>query len=213
VVLHRRTNCILSRRTTRPNLKCDDTHNAGLCTSRKVRSTIFLMQLPDTSSLELFHKEWPVIKAVPYSFAICVFVAALIIWLVIWLMHRERMGRDRHAIEHLEREIKRLTNLALERTANNAPSDRAAASIGGGQHIEVNPRIFQSAVQNLHPQELKPNFKLKVQKLLTDRLQRWISVSDGTALFIKLHIVNHSPAPSNVSEVAHFISNFRARTK
>jgi len=46
------------------------------------------MQLPDTSSIEFLHKEWPVIKAAPYSFVICVLLAALIVWGIVWLIFR-----------------------------------------------------------------------------------------------------------------------------
>ena len=46
------------------------------------------MRLPDTSSIEFLHKESPVIKAAPYSFVICVLLAPLIVWGIVWLIFR-----------------------------------------------------------------------------------------------------------------------------
>ena len=37
-----------------------------------------------------------------------VLLAALIVWGIVWLIFRERLSRDRHTIDHQEREIGRL---------------------------------------------------------------------------------------------------------
>src|SRR6476469_6240414 len=66
------------------------------------------MQLPDTSSIEFWHKEWPVIKAAPFSFIVSVVLVAILIWFLVWLIHKERMDKDAHTIGHQKREIERL---------------------------------------------------------------------------------------------------------
>jgi len=79
------------------------------------------MQLPDTSSLDFFAKEWPVIKAAPLSFAACVLIAALIIWAIVWWINKELSDRDQRTIGHLERENQRLEK-QLESIEGGNPS-------------------------------------------------------------------------------------------
>jgi hypothetical protein len=72
------------------------------------------MQLPDTSSIEFWHREWPVIKAAPFSFIISLILATIVVWFVVWLIHRERLNNNQHTIEHRGREIERLEKLVKE---------------------------------------------------------------------------------------------------
>jgi len=72
------------------------------------RRTISGMQLLDTSVIETLHKEWPVIKAAPFSFVISVGTVCMIIGGIMWLLFRSRLARHRGTIEHRERGIARL---------------------------------------------------------------------------------------------------------
>jgi hypothetical protein len=65
------------------------------------------MQLLDISVIETLHKEWPVIKAAPFSFVISVGTVCMIIGGIMWLLFRSRLARHRGTIEHLERDIAR----------------------------------------------------------------------------------------------------------
>jgi len=71
------------------------------------RRTISGMQLLDTSVIETLHKEWPVIKAAPFSFVISVGTVCMIIGGIMWLLFRSRLARHRGTIEHRERDITR----------------------------------------------------------------------------------------------------------
>jgi len=123
------------------------------------------MRLPDTSSIEFLHKESPVIKAAPYSFVICVLLAALIVWGIVWLIFRERLSRDRHTIDHQEREIGRLQKELLRQhdapDMSDPPYHRQAATATAADHsthIDFKPNInaFQSASTSSVPPEKWP---------------------------------------------------------
>ena len=81
------------------------TDSFGLCIS--YRRTISGMQLLDTSVIETLHKQWPVIKAAPFSFVISVGTVCMIIGGIMWLLFRSRLARHRGTIEHRERDIAR----------------------------------------------------------------------------------------------------------
>jgi len=105
--------------------------DAGLCTSRKVREYNFAMELPDTSSLEFLHREWPVIKAAPSSFVACVLLAVIIIWILIWWLHKERLERDAHSIAHLQREVSRLEKEGTPMVEASEPAEQARQGFSG----------------------------------------------------------------------------------
>ena len=54
--------------------------------------------MPDSGYFDTLHKEWPVIKAAPWSFFICVAIISLLVCLIIFLF-------SRGYIEHLKRRI------------------------------------------------------------------------------------------------------------
>jgi hypothetical protein len=89
-------------------------------TQNSARRTIFAM-LPDMSSLETFAKEWPVIKAAPYSFIVCVGILVFIGWGLIWFIFRYRIEKYQESVEHLERDVKRLEK-ELERSPVPLPA-------------------------------------------------------------------------------------------
>lgn len=99
------------------------------------------MQLPDTSSFEFLHREWPVIKAAPYSFCASVAIAVVIGWGVIWWIFRSRIERFQESIEHLERDKDRLKEQLQERAATVADVSPGKASVSAENSgkIEVNP--------------------------------------------------------------------------
>lgn len=99
------------------------------------------MQFPDTSSLDTFQKEWPVIKAAPWSFAICVFIVVAVIATVIWLIFKHRIERYKEAVEHLQRDIDRIQrdstsslplNVSLSDTGKAAIDNSGNSSATGG---------------------------------------------------------------------------------
>lgn len=71
-------------------------------------SAIPAMQIPDVSGVETLIREGAVIKAAPVSFVLCVLIAVLISWGVIWWLHRERIEKQNEEIERQGREIERL---------------------------------------------------------------------------------------------------------
>src|ERR1700674_4450282 len=81
---------------------------------------VHVMQLPDTSSLETLHKEWPVIKAAPYSFFASLGILLFIGWGVIWWVNRSLMQRRKETIDHLERDVVRLKTVS---TTNASTED------------------------------------------------------------------------------------------
>jgi hypothetical protein len=81
-----------------------------------MREYNFAMQLPDTSAIDFFHKEWPVIKAAPFSFVICVLIVGLVIGGLIWLFFKERLEKHKETIEHQDRKIERLEDESRKHT-------------------------------------------------------------------------------------------------
>jgi hypothetical protein len=65
------------------------------------------MQVPSTSVLDSIHKEWPVIKAAPYSFFSCLGIIIFLSWLVINWRYRSRINRYKEEIHFLERDVER----------------------------------------------------------------------------------------------------------
>ena len=91
--------------------------------------------------------------------------AALIVWGIVWLIFRERLSRDRHTIDHQEREIGRLQKELLRQhdapDMSDPPYHRQAATATAADHsthIDFKPNInaFQSASTSSVPPEKWP---------------------------------------------------------
>ncbi len=67
-----------------------------------------LLQLPDTSSLDFIHKEWPVIKAAPWSFFSSLGILLFIATAIIWFLFHARFERYKEEIDELKRYVERL---------------------------------------------------------------------------------------------------------
>ena len=94
-----------------------------------------------------------------------VLLAALIVWGIVWLIFRERLSRDRHTIDHQEREIGRLQKELLRQhdapDMSDPPYHRQAATATAADHsthIDFKPNInaFQSASTSSVPPEKWP---------------------------------------------------------
>ena len=94
-----------------------------------------------------------------------VLLAALIVWGIVWLIFRERLSRDRHTIDHQEREIGRLQKELLRQhdapDMSDPPYHRQAATATAADHsthIDFKPNInaFQSASTSSVPPEKGP---------------------------------------------------------
>jgi hypothetical protein len=113
------------------------------------------MQLPDTSGLETLHKEWPVIRAAPYSFVICVAIVCMIIGTVIYFLFRSRFDRLKETIEHQDRHIARLKEGAGQApvATNSAVNAKPASGLGTARQADppgLQQRTFAAAQRLRH---------------------------------------------------------------
>jgi hypothetical protein len=83
------------------------------------------------SILETFHKEWPMIKAAPYSFFICVFLASAIFVVIIWAANRGRVAKLKENIEHLKGDKERLKERIEDQS--RAPAQATPVSLPSAQ--------------------------------------------------------------------------------
>src|SRR5437016_12804959 len=92
-------------------------------------------------------------------------LAALIVWGIVWLIFRERLSRDRHTIDHQEREIGRLQKELLRQHDAPDVSDphyhRQAATASAADrstHIDFkwNINAFQFAATVSVPHDTWP---------------------------------------------------------
>lgn len=67
-----------------------------------------IFQLPDTGALDAIHREWPVIKAAPWSFFSSLGILVFIVTAIIWWRFSSRIERYRETIDDLERYVERL---------------------------------------------------------------------------------------------------------
>lgn len=139
------------------------------------------MQLPDTTALDSLHKEWPVIKAAPYSFVSSVVILCLIIGTIIWLLFRGRLERHKEQIGHLERDVARLSKGGAHKT------DTAAKEQTTG-HPKL---IIHSAVYGTGPIDDVP---------ITERLRT--SVRDALVVPVDNNLVPRDPAIGKVKRLA-----------
>lgn len=65
------------------------------------------MQLPDVGFLDALHREYPVIKAAPYSFFTSLGILLFISVAIVWWLYSSRIERLKEDIELLEREVAR----------------------------------------------------------------------------------------------------------
>jgi hypothetical protein len=112
------------------------------------------MQFPSTSSLEFIHKEWPVIKAAPYSFFGSLGILLFISWVFLRLLYRGRIDRHKETIGLLERDIVRLKEssatmpkVEAQRELCDAFKNPRYEIVGGyvfvNQAIEVDGKSFR----------------------------------------------------------------------
>jgi hypothetical protein len=111
--------------------------------SRRDNAEVFPMQLPDTSGLETLHKEWPVIRAAPYSFAISVVIVCMIIGGVIYLLFRSRFDRLNETIEHQDRQIARLREEAGQAPVSTDAAVNTKPASGLERERPVDPPSLQ----------------------------------------------------------------------
>ncbi|MGB9202869.1 MAG: hypothetical protein WCB94_02725 [Terriglobales bacterium] len=67
-----------------------------------------IFQLPDTGAVDALHKEWPVIKAAPWSFFSSLGILIFIITVIIWSIFHARFERYKEEIDELKRYVERL---------------------------------------------------------------------------------------------------------
>jgi hypothetical protein len=106
------------------------------------------LQLPDTSALDTLHKEWPAIKAAPYSFAISVLVVVMIVGAIIWLIFRQRLEAYGEQVGHMERDIER-----MQREIDSLKDDPISAppppTLPPRAEDEAKPRLICTKLQNV----------------------------------------------------------------
>jgi len=148
-----------------------------------------LLQLPDTSALDTLHKEWPAIRAAPYSFAICVFIVGVVLASVIYAFFRSRLQAHREQIGHLERDVERmkreLDSLKMTPPLATAPSSvsisdagKATATIGDIHFHPPAPLPPQPSPTTIHPRE-------KIVKIEhSEPILKSISLEDDNTLCI-----------------------------
>jgi hypothetical protein len=105
------------------------------------------MQLPSTSPLEFLHKEWPVIKAAPYSFFGSLGILIFLSWLFIWWRNRSRIDRYKEEIQFLERDLGRFEKGG--RQPNGIPKQNILFALWG--KISNAIRHNQNASTQLQP--------------------------------------------------------------
>src|SRR5947208_9112070 len=96
-----------------------------------------------------------------------VLLAALIVWGIVWLIFRERLSRDRHTIDHQEREIGRLQKELLRQhdapDMSDPPYHRQAATATAADHsthkdLKPNINVFNSASTSSVPPKKWPPY-------------------------------------------------------
>lgn len=139
------------------------------------------MQLPDTTALDSLHKEWPVIKAAPYSFVSSVVILCLVIGGIIYLLFRGRLERHKEQIGHLERDVARLSKEVPHKT------DIAAKEQVAGQ----SKLVIHSAVYGTGPVD---------DMSVTERLRT--AVKDALVVPVDNNLVPRDPAIGKTKRLA-----------
>jgi hypothetical protein len=162
------------------------------------------MQLPDTSSIDFLHKEWPVISAAPYSFCICVGILTFIGWGIIWWLHKGRIERYKESIEHLERDKERLKEQLAEKlttAVTDVSPSRASVSTQNSGKIEVNPTFYNSPPPSAPRPSAPPPRKRSLN--ISGKKARFVWLSEGGAG------VFHEPEEKERLSAKAIIAEFR----
>lgn len=132
------------------------------------------LQLPDTSALDTLHKEWPTIKAAPYSFAISIVIVGMIVATVVWLIFRQRLDRYKEQVEHLERDIQRMQrerdSMKSAPIGGSTPS-RDFPSETGKATATIGDIHFHAVQESTHPPAPTPARDTLKPRLICTKLQ------------------------------------------